>query len=1536
MAFFISTHVLGQTTVTYGTAGSFSWICPAGVTSISVGCWGAGGGGGYGGTGNRDGGGGGGGGAYTRNATVTVIPGNTYTITVGANGAGGTSVTPDGGTGGQSTAIFGSTTVTANGGIGGKKWVSGGGAGGAGGTAGTWSGGNGANGTDDNSGGGGAGAGTSNNGAAASGITGGTGTNGGGNGGNGNSNNSGNGLAGSPPGGGGGGGTKNSDGGNGGTGQVTVTFTCSPVSGTINVGPSENFKSITSILSGLAPCGISGPVSLVLQSGYLSNIETFPITIPSTIPGVSATNTITIYPALTGLKITSNNTTGTLFFNGADYITIDGRVGATGSTRDLTIENTTTTGYSIYLNNGATYNTIKYCNVKGRNTTSGEGLLWFGSGTPGNSNNTIDNCDLGPDAGATPLVLIYSNASGGATNSTNTISNCLLHDFFVSGGSPSGINCNIGNTSWTITGNSFYQTASRATSTATGYDCIAIFSGDGYTISNNYIGGAAASCGGSALTITGGFNNTFYGIYFDNGLSTTNTCSIQGNVINNISFQTTPSFSGNLYFVGMHLRNGKINIGNVSGNTIGSTNGTGGITINISNAGSGTFYNSGIEYYAVSGLVQNNTIGSITINATAAGSGAINFDGIFSLNASQNAAITISGNTIGSSSTASSIQTTGGASVPVFMQGISFAPAGTGDINVSGNTIANILNNTTTTSSYIRGIECFGSTRTGIISNNVIRDLTSASASPNTDYTASLSGIVVINSGNQHAVSQNQIYNLKCTHTSADNSVNGIFCYFGTDLDRNLIYNLSLATSSKVGSSAVNGMQIDVAPDNATVKNNIIRLGFNSNGDAITLGTSFAGIWDLSGTNNYYNNSIYIGGSGAENTPINTACIYSEQSGTRTLRNNILCNERLGSSDQHFALILRNGTATSNYNCLYRPGGSDNSLVYRSPTLYRDLVQWQGAGFDANSISNEPGFIDEIGLTPNLHLRPSSGTCSDNGTSLATVTNDIDGETRSATPDIGADEYTLAGLVWNGNTSTAWNTTSNWTINTTPRKADVILIPAGRPRYPVITNAYDAGSYHTTIDPGASITVGPNAKLDITGTITNNAGVDGIVIQSTAAGTGSLLHSTALVNGTIQRYTTGSKDPLLKMYHCVSVPLDESNNSLSGLFYHSYLLYFDEITNTWIGMGAPTETPLDERKGYIIYFVFNTDTTYQFPGLMKAGSFTPLVTSHVTVPTDNIHGWNLVPNPYPSAIDWNAASGWTKTGIDNSLYIWNPALGTYAEYVGGSATNGGSRYIQVGQSFFIHANTTSPSFNMNNSVRLHNSTAFLKNTSDSPANELRLSIENNKGLTDEIIVKFNEYATNEFDNEWDAYDLPGLDEVPDLSTVLSDGLNLSINTLPFIFGTSVLPIHLSEKTDGQMHFSASGFESFVTIPQIYLVDNLLQRTIKLPEQSEYTFTFEQGQEDRFQLVFTDVTSYSDPEHNDWTIYKSFNKINMIIPEIDGFSALVSVYDITGRILSDATINFYGMSQIDAPKQSGVYIVKIVSGKQVYSRKIVIE
>jgi hypothetical protein len=231
--FLILSIVFAQAQVTDTYTASGTWLCPPGVVSVTVECWGGGGAGGGTSANSQDGGGGGAGGTYVQKV-VAVVPGNTYTVTVGKGGAGANSAGVTGGASWFSTA----GTVYAQGGAGGDAPNGGTANGGLGSitlSIGTirYAGGNGANGNNTLSGGGGGGAGTTGAGGNASGTTGGTGTTlWGGDGANGRVNEN-DGRDGLTFGGGGSGAfvpdNTNHAGGSGADGQVLITYT--PVAG---------------------------------------------------------------------------------------------------------------------------------------------------------------------------------------------------------------------------------------------------------------------------------------------------------------------------------------------------------------------------------------------------------------------------------------------------------------------------------------------------------------------------------------------------------------------------------------------------------------------------------------------------------------------------------------------------------------------------------------------------------------------------------------------------------------------------------------------------------------------------------------------------------------------------------------------------------------------------------------------------------------------------------------------------------------------------------------------------------------------------------------------------------------------------------------------------------------------------------------------------------------------------------------------------------------------------------------------------------
>jgi hypothetical protein len=111
-----------------------------------------------------------------------------------------------------------------------------------------------------------------------------------------------------------------------------------------------------------------------------------------------------------------------------------------------------------------------------------------------------------------------------------------------------------------------------------------------------------------------------------------------------------------------------------------------------------------------------------------------------------------------------------------------------------------------------------------------------------------------------------------------------------------------------------------------------------------------------------------------------------------------------------------------------------------------------------------------------------------------------------------------------------------------------------------------------------------------------------------------------------------------------------------------------------------------------LYSVQAANPTKEFVGNLNNG---PLGYELTFSSTDtSLKGFNLVGNPYPSSIDWGAASGWIRTGLNssgggNDMWCWNTTANNYGVYnsadADGEGTNSVTRTIAPMQGYFVQA-----------------------------------------------------------------------------------------------------------------------------------------------------------------------------------------------------------------------------------------------------------
>ncbi|MBB5031855.1 beta strand repeat-containing protein [Prosthecobacter vanneervenii] len=808
--------------------------------------------------------------------------------------------------------------------------------------------------------------------------------------------------------------------------MLMMSAVAAPLSGTRSIGPTGDYASIGAAVADIQAQTLGGALVLELQAGYVSNVETFPLVFTNL--GTSAANTLTLRPqaGATALSISSADATAaTIDLNGAQYVIIDGRpagVGGNagsggGTASQLTIANTSTAGVALRFINEAAGNTVSYTTLRGVNTSATSGTVVFSTttGANGNDNNTLDHCDL-CDGASTPANGLYALGSTGTTaqnNSSNTVSNCNIFNFYAATAvDAAGVRLDAGNTAWTLSGSSFYQTASRA---AVAANVRAIYvnssSGSSFVVSGNSIGGSAPNAGGPAWTTTGTtVAYQFQGIWLSAG-SVAPSSSVQGNTVQNFAWTSNyPSISHPGVWSGIYVMGGAVNVGTVTGNNIGSGTGAGSVSVTNSGSGGTVFGIASDSTAAIS--ICNNAIGAITVNSTATTVGT-SIVGIYTLQGTP----AIRGNIIGSTSTSGSLNA---ATSSTYGQHITGILCSTNGAVIADNTVAN-LNNNDIGFGYIIGINTYDGANT--VTGNVVRNFTTTSQSSNTTTLQSLCGILIDTATSAQTVSQNVVHSLANTASSAPVCVTGIY-YDGNAnssvISRNLVH--SLAVSSSSASAQVNGMSFY---DGAfTAQNNMVRVGLDSSGAGTAAACIVRGIYDNGTTagRNFFHNSVYVGGAQTAGTASTFAFDgIAGVTNARSYQNNIFVNTRSYSGGAGRNYVVRYGGTSASPQGLtaggniLQAGSTGGVLGQFNGSDAVTLAAWQTVtGQDVSSAVVDPLFVNASGsaTTLDLHLQ-ASNPAESGGTPLmdaltkapAAVTDDFDGQTRSTlTPaDIGAD-----------------------------------------------------------------------------------------------------------------------------------------------------------------------------------------------------------------------------------------------------------------------------------------------------------------------------------------------------------------------------------------------------------------------------------------------------------------------------------------------------------------------------------------------------
>ncbi len=406
------------------------------------------------------------------------------------------------------------------------------------------------------------------------------------------------------------------------------------------------------------------------------------------------------------------------------------------------------------------------------------------------------------------------------------------------------------------------------------------------------------------------------------------------------------------------------------------------------------------------------------------------------------------------------------------------------------------------------------------------------------------------------------------------------------------------------------------------------------------------------------------------------------------------------------------------------------------------------------------------------------------------------------------------------------------------------------------------------------LTLATNAVLDADGPGSNVFTILSSADNPTADGSIAALTGTSAVTGnvTVQRYMAieGPSGFNNRIYRYISSPVQNAtvadiqneipvtgsftgSSTCPGCLTNQSMFSYNETVTTGGINGGYEDFPINANteqlvagRGYAMFIRGNVNPIVSAgsalfdvrgpinSGTISLGNPTGLTFTSSGVPADD--GWNLVGNPFPSTIDWNAATGWTRpAALDATIYIRDNGSDpqTYATWNGVTGTNGGSRYIAMGQAFWVKLNNTpSPAtLSANENVKAAGTqTTFFRN--GGPDDLLRVTLKN--GLkSDETVIHFRQDATELFDSHADAWKLANA--TINLSSISSENRKLAINSMAPFNCSGEVKLDISNVPAGNYSLEFSEFESFGNAVDITLVDNFTATATDVRANTLYNF-----------------------------------------------------------------------------------------------------
>ena len=315
--------------------------------------------------------------------------------------------------------------------------------------------------------------------------------------------------------------------------------------------------------------------------------------------------------------------------------------------------------------------------------------------------------------------------------------------------------------------------------------------------------------------------------------------------------------------------------------------------------------------------------------------------------------------------------------------------------------------------------------------------------------------------------------------------------------------------------------------------------------------------------------------------------------------------------------------------------------------------------------------------------------------------------------------------IWNPTVSNDWEWMGNWEDGVVPSENSYVIFNNS---YADISTKVSIG--YIILNPSTAIIINRKAGF-YADTI--------VVVSTTDYNSGEILEN----GGRIDKKSTFIIQKQFKSntwYH-FSPPLDNISASLiTNNIYH-----YDEqsIIDDWnLGWVIDTGT-LSKGVGYAL--LKKNTKIINMVGAFSQKSVTKNMNHSNNSEVLEHRGWSLISNPFLATINWDNVN---YGNISTSIILWNSETNDYMYYMNGVSTNGGSKYIKPGQSFWVRVENIGTGWLTFSDDQIevlgYNQQITLKSTPNDENIYIELSdLYNDK---DNLAITFNDTATLGYDN----------------------------------------------------------------------------------------------------------------------------------------------------------------------------------------------